>query len=1071
MKDQCKRLTALLLSIIMLLGCAYAENNTLQQEGKTRIAIVCTLNEKWEGWGSRPNYREQLRPWLYTQLVPFMELQNAVVTNYALGKEKDGAFTADVSTRVENRKLQETADIDRVCECVLGDTDVENYAAAYANVLGKVTAVVRPEDRLEVWVIVDAAALAPDTTAIADIQQQLLTLVSDSRVNLRLLCVEGEDAAEEMLGLRQAEQLVLAAGEGLQSRIAVYTYAPKGESDLLAPVRDFYDANILAANSISWGVNNDGQLEGDLVVEEPARYMLTVPGEIQSDITITPVDPVTPDEANSTTVDETAMVGDETASGDEGNAGSEGEVSISDSQVLPTFQSYRTPYGSWAVGDIPLDCGEYKISVRCRNAEDAVNIGAYVLCDRQPMQIYWNEQLLQSTGSEETALTIHRNDNLVRIVPPVQYHEGITWHAALVMDGRLDQVIDCAKTQEGDLVCVPVLDNLYHQANMQLVLFADQPHTVYEFGPVVSTAVENRPPVAQQQNTYSRIYYNFPMEAGVEERPLKIDLSALFFDQDQDHLQFFIKKEDGSLSNDFADAVNMYNIVYQTLLYHPYQGSDNLTITIAVQDDFAVRRATAKDQPVDEVLLQTAEAFITVERVNVQDVQNGLSLQLVTEGGDMGEYDLYGLPLDPLEVRLSISDLENLDHLAQAYGYNSWQDEEFVSAFMMEAAYAPEVDRADQDGSNSLEISASEVTEQPGVAVAEQNPRTIELAPVAACTENGLEWTLELPASAEAVTYHVAHRLSFREMELPHTVDELTVRVDNTAPVLAAEETGNISCEIGGLPNRRMVQRLSEALKEQESDGIVLCTAENGEGIDVSAFFDDRETGGKLIYRLWLESEGDCVRLLDQEQNPLELQPEGYYLLDAQQSSTVIDLQLCETGLCNLRVEAFDGELSSEQTWNLQVKITSRFTRLLITAGIIAAAILLLFIIIKIIIHTCKPRFTNAVLTVEAARDLPRDETMRLDAYGKKRVPLLSVILSLQLPPVSDIGLETLSDIEIKPSKKHGMELVLGRKAREGLRLMNQNGNVEGSTAPITEEGVVLATQNSTESMIRIRKR
>ena len=330
---------------------------------------------------------------------------------------------------------------------------------------------------------------------------------------------------------------------------------------------------------------------------------------------------------------------------------------------------------------------------------------------------------------------------------------------------------------------------------------------------------------------------------------------------------------------------------------------------------------------------------------------------------------------------------------------------------------------------------------------------------------------MELPALAEAVTYHVDYQLSFREMVLPNGVGEVTVRVDNTAPVLVAEETGDISCEIGGLPNQRKVQRLSEALKEQNLEEIALCTAENGEGIDVSAFFDDRQTGEKLVYRLWLESEGDCVRLLDQEQNPLELQPEGYYLLDAQQSSTVIDLQLCETGLSNLRVEAFDGELSSEQTWNLQVKITSRFTRLLITAGIIAAAILLLFIIIKIIIHACKPRFTNAVLTVEAARDLPRDETMCLDAYGKKRVPLLSVILSLQLPPVSDIGLELLSDVEIKPSKKHGMELVLGRKAREGLRLMNQQGNVEGSTAPITEEGVVLATQNSTENMIRIRRR
>lgn len=1046
MKDQFKRLTTWLLCFILLFGCASAEEALPNREGQTQIAIVCTIDEEWDGWGNRSDFRSLLKPWLYTQLTPFLVQQNTVVTHYALGKEKDGEFVNNTSTKLVNKSLLELKDIDRVCDLVLGTSSVKDYEAAYSDVLGKVTANLQPEDRLDLWLIVDASSICPNESATANVQKQLLAQMDDPRINLRILCVKGQDAADELPGLKQAENIVLAASRNQQQRMAVYTYAPRGENDVLAPVRDFYGAQIQAVNTINWTECKDGRLEGTLTVQEPARYMVTLPGRMQS-INIIPVmPPVVEDDAAEDTVSE------ENAEAAVENTASEENGEATAEPVLPDFAVFNTPYGSWAVCDLLLESGEYSISIEYKGIEEPFEGNVYVLKDKQPIQVFWNDQQLSDEQNEEAALVINRVDNVVRIVPPVDYHEGITWHAVLVLDGQPKQTFDCIKTPDGDLTFSPVIENLYAQTNLQVILYTDQPHTIYEFGPVVRTIVENQVPTAQQDAVNELLYYSYPTEAGVKEEPLIVDLAPLFVDPDGDPLVYLFKGDDGSLSNHFTGDLQLYSIYDKKVSYHPIYGTGSTAIIITAQDYVAVRAATAKGQKVNYELIKAAETTLNIQQLDVQALQDAITLERPADGTD--EFDLYGAPHSPVEFSLTITDIESLDHLAHAYGYASWQDEAFAAEFELDATF-----KANEDAGGTGDDGTV-------IEINERDEESVDLVSAASVSDKGMEWKLQLPASASALIYLVDYQLAFHGMTLPAAAGEMKIRIDNTAPVMVSEGDNSVKCEIGGLPNRRKVQPLSIALKEQELERVALMNAPDGNGIDVACLFDDQETKNKLSYRIWVQGDGDSVQLLDKDHNPVAMHPEGYYLLDGAENNTVFDLQLLDVGLCDIRIEAFDGGLTSDQPWNLHLEVTSRFVRLLIIAGIIAAGILLLIIIILVIVHACKPSFRGAVVKVSAVGDLECSDSICLDAYGKKYVSMLTLALSMQLPPMDNISPASLADTEIRPSKQYGIVLALGRKAQSNLQILNATE----STVAVTNTEVLLAARDDPHNKISIHK-
>ncbi len=1065
MNKRYKGLTALLICMILLFNFAIAEETLEQPDGQIKIAVVCTLEEEWEGWGDKSNYRSLLEPWLYTMLTPFMAQQNAVVTHYSLGLEDDGIFKDNASKKLENEEIIEPKDIEKVCDYVLSTQHIENYSNAYAAVLETILGNVQAEDRLEVWFIIDAAKLCPDENATADIRKQLLTLVEAPNVHLRLLCIVGNDAAGDMAGLELAKQIVLNATEEQQNRISVYSYEINGANDLLAPVRDGCEAQLQIINGIAWNENEKGTLEGALTVTEPARYMFTIPGymqELSFEHTTTAGEKIATDSEVDTVVGdgetpETDVTTDKNETSADGEGASE-ENNIEDTDSLPSepelplFSIVGSEYGSWAMSDSPIPCGEYKIIIQYTGTESADAVKTYVQVNRQPMQIYWNDQLLQSSKGEETTFLINRADNTMQIVPPVISHEEIAWNVAVVMDGKVADTFECKQESDGSLSLSPVLANLFTQADMQIILYTDQPHAIYEFGPIVHTTVENRLPVTQSLETTQYAYFHFPQEAAIEEKPLNIELSSLFVDSDGDRLVYFIKDADDIWKNSVETESNLCLIKDNALQYQPLCDNAIVTVSVGAQDEVAVRRATAKGYQVDPAQLQTVETTITVQQVDVQNLHDELNLQLPADG--TGEYELYGVPYKPVDFCLSFEDSEQLEHLARAYGYSSRYDENFISSFMLKAECTSIQDADAQQDGNADEIIDTSVSQ------------TFELTSEVAVADGAMEWRLQLPASTFAVTHHVTYQLYFRDMPLPAASGQLTARIDNTAPVLVAEPVTSISCEIDGIPNKRKTINLSTALKEQESDAVSLLTAIDGNGIDVSVLFDERETKELLTYHIWLECDDECAQLVDSNLQPLVLQPEGYYLLDSANNSTVFDVQLSEVGLCKIRVEAFDGELTSNQNWELQLEVTSKVTRLLITAGIISAAILLLVCFILLIIHICKPRFHESSVSIDVEGALQNDNAMFLDAYGKKSVSILSAILSMQLPPIEGFDYKDLRNVNIKPSKKHGSVLEIGRNAQKNLQFVGNNGK----TAAITEEGVLLATKNKPENAIRVRK-
>ena len=170
-----------------------------------------------------------------------------------------------------------------------------------------------------------------------------------------------------------------------------------------------------------------------------------------------------------------------------------------------------------------------------------------------------------------------------------------------------------------------------------------------------------------------------------------------------------------------------------------------------------------------------------------------------------------------------------------------------------------------------------------------------------------------------------------------------------------------------------------------------------------------------------------------------------------------------------LTLTAFDG-VNHSQPLVVKVKVYSLFIHYLIGAGIAVAVLLVILTIILIVRQARKPSFQNIrirCLTImdedqERCRELlGKGNTITLENYGKKPVPMSATLILAGQPPLTEESMKIVRDISLLPTRYDEVLMVFGKDAMKQLgRTEKKERIAQGNIFRIRLDGTWLYVEN-----------
>ena len=164
---------------------------------------------------------------------------------------------------------------------------------------------------------------------------------------------------------------------------------------------------------------------------------------------------------------------------------------------------------------------------------------------------------------------------------------------------------------------------------------------------------------------------------------------------------------------------------------------------------------------------------------------------------------------------------------------------------------------------------------------------------------------------------------------------------------------------------------------------------------------------------------------------------EGETITFAVTGSEIPSIQATAPGKYTIRLTATDGVNQSEPL-ELNIKIDSRFTRLLTYTGIGVGAAVVLAAVILIILQKRKPAFGDVQIRCVCADKVSSDNgnemlqksrIIPMRRYQKKGVPMDTLMVLGMQPEVPASVLVILKDITVYPYRYEEIRLVFGKNA------------------------------------------
>ena len=296
--------------------------------------------------------------------------------------------------------------------------------------------------------------------------------------------------------------------------------------------------------------------------------------------------------------------------------------------------------------------------------------------------------------------------------------------------------------------------------------------------------------------------------------------------------------------------------------------------------------------------------------------------------------------------------------------------------------------------------------------------------------DDSLQCQVTLPAYQALQNAQLKAAATLNDAELKLQIDPPTssLSLTNDPPELSftpSEQAKAQRLEIDDMPDGSKVLNVPLPTDNQQTGDIF---------VPASYFTDDHgilqcslQVVGSAMPELVLAGDPEVV------QQPVkdEALPESTWRWDLDAGASYI-LRVHEKGNCTVKLWASDGVngLTPSVTWN--VSVSSKFTRMIITAVCITVAVIAIIVLLLILWQHSRPSFNkNSVLCIE----LTPFETgsVSLGPCRKNSVSLARVMISCQLYPPRGISMDALNDIELAPAKRRGMQVRIGRRAAEQI--------------------------------------
>ncbi|MGN1019301.1 MAG: hypothetical protein ACI4O7_02915 [Aristaeellaceae bacterium] len=265
-------------------------------------------------------------------------------------------------------------------------------------------------------------------------------------------------------------------------------------------------------------------------------------------------------------------------------------------------------------------------------------------------------------------------------------------------------------------------------------------------------------------------------------------------------------------------------------------------------------------------------------------------------------------------------------------------------------------------------------------------------------------------------------------LNIRFSTNALSLTNDPPAYASAAHEgDSKLRLSISGAPGNRKPLEV-ELFQGDQQEGAPFVPAE---------FFTDDH--GML--RCSLKVTGPVAPTLtdaDGQDVPVSSTEDSSWRWDLEQIEQAYTLRLQDTGDYTVTLWARDdiADRPSEElpsfTWSIHV--SSSFTRNVIIAVVVAVVVIALIVVLLILWQRSRPSF-NAQSGLAVCLSPYEYGSVSLGPCGKSSTTLARVMISCQLYPPRGITMDALNDIVLSPAKGHRLQVQVGRRAAEQLRL------------------------------------
>ena len=1089
MKKTLFRIFSFLLSFSLLSipTAGISEDMVISPNPGTHIAFVSIVS------GNNNAIRECIEPLFSSALFPYNLDNNTSFSSYSLGVQKKNSFIDQKSTKYNEYLLDGNKAISFVHKGLLLSSDVIDYGLAFEDLQRKILLDAPEGKALEVWVLYDKSFIANTFDQSVGSFSFFHNLISNN-VKLKFIFLS---SAQLQPCFSYPEVLKLLYPE---ADICWYSVSLGAEESVQAVANVFVQQHFTTYEEVTQEVftcseQNDIGCQGILNISQENSYLLFYPASteefslsayIPAPETITEEAPSTVDNATDAenaqpasaeapleenVVEEASQ--NPTEKADSGTAEDASEETVSENTsaeasaifftpepfIPPEYTYFTAKNGSWV--SIP-SCApnEYLISFSGNKLPPDKSVRVFCIPKTNEQLVLFNDVPLQDPTR---VLNLHRLDNLFTVIPSIKLPAGSIWNVRVLLDNKPIQLFQSKTREDGSLAFEVTSDFLSSNSKLQFQLWLSPDYSFsagdqstlskasvfissspenclyYECSPVYSVTITNQvpSPVHAQVNSPELRFESDKNSS--QKKAICIDLCELVSDADKDALAFEFIDENGN-STQYIETPDYIAVLKDTELhYTPLNNSLSVPLRILVNDHDSVKAASS------EPLVFEAKDKISFDFiVNQFDVTKELAtlsfVPSIPENilCDSADYDMKGSPALALSFSLICRDKDKLNSLAAYYCQGSdYTSNEFLALFSADVTY--------------LSVTKSDTSEEIPLTCSIQS------------NENGIFIPVEIPAFLKAADCDISYLISFRGEPLPLASDSLAAQITNTAPVVVLAEAEKIKVEMQGKPGKRIPLLLSDIIANNNDEfaSPILCTDQ--ELLDIDPVFSDLETPDSLSYEISITSENGKQQVFIPDGSVLKESTEatGFYNLD----NSVLNIQFDEIGEYTISIRAFDGEFYSENSWELTIKISSAYTKLLLCIGACCLILLLAFVAIMIIIQHNKPAFKNAYLSIVTSEDVYESNAFCLDPFKKNSVNLLRLIIASGKPPVPGIPTEALKDISIYPQKGEKVKTVIGKTAANYVCVKGQSSK----KAIISYEPIFICVSNNENKGLKLK--